>query len=400
MTFSKPLSLYIHWPFCLSKCPYCDFNSHVRDTIDEKLWETTLLAELKATAKLTPSHHLVSIFFGGGTPSLMPAALAERLIEMARTLWDVPSGKNLEITLEANPNAVDVEKFKAFRDAGINRISLGIQSLSEDELRFLGRSHGRAEALRALEVTQTYFDRYSFDLIYALPGQSCKHWAESLKSALPWAKGHISLYQLTIEPGTAFKTRYDRGDFTLPSPEDAGRLYDICDEILGEQGYQAYEVSNYAQPGQECRHNLTYWRYEDYAGIGPGAHGRLTLQGKKSITRGYKSPEKWLHEVQKQGNGFQEITPLITEECAKEALMMGLRLREGLNLKRFKQETGISITETFENETLSPLIAEGLLTVSSEKLMATSRGRQKLNSLLVYLFDRLTFTPSSEKKEK
>ncbi len=279
MKSPKNFGLYIHWPFCESKCPYCDFNSHVRKTIDEDIWEKALLTELDYVGHQTKDRLLTSVFFGGGTPSLMPAKTVQKLIEALSMYWSLDP--NLEITLEGNPNSIEVQKYKDFKAAGINRVSVGIQSLHQESLTFLGRLHTAEEAKRALDITTTLFDRSSFDLIYALPHQTLKQWEEELTSALEFAQGHLSLYQLIIEPGTAFYTQHQRGDFQLPSEDLSADMYDFTRNIVAQQGYEDYEVSNYAKPGQECRHNLLYWEYDDYGCIGPGAHGRMTLDHKK-----------------------------------------------------------------------------------------------------------------------
>jgi len=272
-----PLAVYIHWPFCRSKCPYCDFNSHVREQIDEQRWTRALLADLKHQAELAPDSEVVSIFFGGGTPSLMPSDTVAALIECVRTLW--PSAPDLEVTLEANPNSAEAERFAKFAVAGVNRLSLGVQALDLAALQFLGRRHDRAEALAAIALARDTFPRYSFDLIYARPGQSVGAWEDELDEALRLAGTHLSIYQLTIEPGTAFGNRAERGEILGADEDSAVALYEFTQRRLASAGMPAYEISNHARPGAECRHNLAYWRYEDYLGIGPGAHGRVTRAG-------------------------------------------------------------------------------------------------------------------------
>ena len=289
------ISLYIHWPFCLSKCPYCDFNSHVRQSINEDAWEKSLIHELQRTAELTGSKSLQSIFFGGGTPSLMHPKTVGKIIETATTLW-APS-ENLEITLEANPNSVEVNRFKELRLNGVNRISVGIQALNDPDLKVLGRLHSAEEAMKAIGTACSTFDRVSFDLIYARQGQTLKAWEQELKRALEFGTNHLSLYQLTIEPGTAFATLYARGDLILPDDNLSADMFELTQSIMNAHEMPAYEVSNHARSGSECRHNLVYWRYQDYVGVGPGAHGRLTLDGKKFATRQKKSPEAWLKSI-------------------------------------------------------------------------------------------------------
>lgn len=376
----KPLSLYIHWPFCLSKCPYCDFNSHVRESIDEDQWRLSLLQEMDHWGEQTGPRPLNSIFFGGGTPSLMSPQTVEALIEKALRLW--PCDITPEISLEANPNSVDLEKFKAFKHAGINRVSLGIQSLNPDVLKFLGRTHTGDEAVKAIDVAQKTFDRYSFDLIYARPNQTWKDWERELKEALLLVNGHISLYQLTIEPQTAFYTAYARGDWQLPSEEEQANLYIQTNNLLASKGLEAYEISNYAVKGQECRHNLAYWRYEDYIPIGPGAHGRMTLIEKQAL-RNFKAPETWLQAVKDRGHGLQEALPLTNEEQFTEALLMGLRLKDGI----LKEKLMALNPERFN--TLKPLlnkfIEEGVMIASPSHLKVAPKSRLVLN----YIVERL-----------
>lgn len=298
------LSLYIHWPFCKSKCPYCDFNSHVRERIDEAAWQRALLAELGYWGERTQGRKLASLFFGGGTPSLMPPALTAALIETAQKYWTCD---NPEITLEANPTSVEAQKLKDFHAAGVTRLSLGIQALNDADLKALGRQHSATEALAALDLAASIFPRFSFDLIYARPEQTVKAWEAELRRALGFGATHMSLYQLTIEPGTQFATLHQRGDLVTPDEETGAALYELTQSLMGKAGLPAYEISNHAKPGHECRHNLTYWRYCDYVGIGPGAHGRVTLDGVKQATRTHRAPEEWLERVTKHGHGLTEI---------------------------------------------------------------------------------------------
>jgi putative oxygen-independent coproporphyrinogen III oxidase len=299
----RGFGIYIHWPFCKAKCPYCDFNSHVRERIEEEDWRASYLKELAHFAALTPGRTVTSIFFGGGTPSLMDPKTTETVIDAVARHWRVSN--DIEITLEANPTSVEGGKLKGFRSTGINRVSLGIQALQDADLKFLGRQHSSAEALAALDLAAQIFERFTFDLIYARPGQTPAAWADELKRALSFAADHISLYQLTIEPGTAFEQAYARGDFRLPDEETQAELYEMTGAHLGEAGLAAYEISNYARPGSESRHNLTYWRYGDYVGIGPGAHGRLTLEGRKIATRQHRAPERWLEMVAAEGHAMK-----------------------------------------------------------------------------------------------
>ncbi|WP_343519705.1 radical SAM family heme chaperone HemW [Sphingomonas sp.] len=324
---AQPLALYVHWPFCVSKCPYCDFNSHVRDVVDQDAWRKALLADLAHEAALLPGRRLGSIFFGGGTPSLMPPATVAAVIEAATTAW-APAG-DLEITLEANPSSVEAARFADLAAAGVNRVSLGLQALDDEALKFLGRAHGVDEGLAALATAQRHFGRVSFDLIYARPGQGVAAWQAELARALTFGTEHLSLYQLTIEPGTRFATLAAKGELAIPGEDEAADLWDVTQSLATAAGLPRYEVSNHARPGAESRHNLAYWRYTDYAGIGPGAHGR---RGGLATLR-HKKPENWLAAVTRNGSGLQEETPLSGTEAAMERLVMGLRLTEGVDLR-------------------------------------------------------------------
>ncbi len=377
------LSLYIHWPFCASKCPYCDFNSHVRERVDEALWRDALLQDLRSTAERTKGRTLKTIFFGGGTPSLMAPSTVSALIEEAARAWTPAS--DLEITLEANPNSVETNKFKDFKAAGVNRVSLGVQSLREADLKRLGRLHGVEEAKEAVRIASSLFDRFSFDLIYARSQQTLKDWREELKEALKMASDHLSLYQLTIEPGTAYYTLHERGAILTPGEDLAADFYDLTQELTEEAGLPAYEVSNHARAGEESRHNLAYWRGENYAGIGPGAHGRLTLDGQRIATKGYRAPETWLEHVKAQGSGLEEEVILDPREVFKEKLMMGLRLREGV----FQEDGSFPLEAFLEDGTLDALVEEDLLCVEKDRLRATPKGRLCLNGLLAYLFSKM-----------
>ena len=372
--------LYLHWPFCRSKCPYCDFNSHVRERIDQGRWRQALLAELDHYAAETPGRRLASIFFGGGTPSLMEPATTGALIERAARHWSV--APELEITLEANPTSVEAANFAALASAGVNRLSLGIQALEDPALRFLGRGHSASEALAALDLARRHFPRFSFDLIYARPGQTEADWATELERALALAAEHLSVYQLTIEENTAFAGAWRRGDFTLPPEETAARLYEITQAHLTAAGLPAYEISNHARPGAECRHNLIYWQGGDYVGVGPGAHGRLTLAGERHATRQHRAPEAWLQAVEAEGHATRERRPLGLEERRDELLMMGLRLSAGIGRARFKAVVGREIEETLTPSRLAPLVETGFLELDQLGLRATAEGRQRLDALL------------------
>jgi putative oxygen-independent coproporphyrinogen III oxidase len=377
-----PLAVYIHWPFCRSKCPYCDFNSHVRDGIDEARWTRALLADLDHHAALAPDRAVGSVFFGGGTPSLMPPETVAALLERVRSRWRVAG--DVEITLEANPNSAEAGRFRAFAAAGVNRLSLGVQALDPAALRFLGRAHDRAEAIAAIEQARASFDRFSFDLIYARPGQTVAQWHYELDEALSLAGDHISLYQLTIEPGTAFATLARRGDLIPPEDETAAALYEATQDRLAAAGLPAYEISNHARPGRECRHNLTYWRYQDYLGVGPGAHGRLTRAGVKYATRQRRAPEAWLAAVETAATGLEETAPIDRDAAIEEMLMMGLRLTEGVARNRFEQAIGEPI-ENYFARTLPRLIEGGFLALDLVRLAATPAGRQRLNAVLAAL---------------
>jgi putative oxygen-independent coproporphyrinogen III oxidase len=372
--------LYLHWPFCRSKCPYCDFNSHVRERIDQGRWRQALLAELDHYATATTGRRLASIFFGGGTPSLMEPATAAALIERAARHWSV--GPELEITLEANPTSVEAANFAALAAAGVNRLSLGIQALEDPALRFLGRGHSASEALAALDLARRHFPRFSFDLIYARPGQTEADWAAELERALALAGEHLSVYQLTIEENTAFAGAWRRGDFTLPPEETAARLYEITQARLTAAGLPAYEISNHARPGAECRHNLIYWQGGDYVGVGPGAHGRLTLEGERYATRQHRAPEAWLLAVEAAGHATRERRALGLEERRDELLMMGLRLSAGIGRARFKAIVGREIEETLAPSRVAPLLEAGFLELDELGLRATAEGRQRLDALL------------------
>jgi putative oxygen-independent coproporphyrinogen III oxidase len=382
---TTPLALYIHWPFCKSKCPYCDFNSHVRDSIDQPRWQKALLAELDHWAPALKGRELVSIFFGGGTPSLMAPATAAALIERAAQHW--PAAHDLEITLEANPTSVEAARFAELRAAGVNRVSLGVQALDDAALKFLGRGHNAGEARDAVKLAARLFDRFSFDLIYARPGQTLDAWRGELVAALAMAGNHLSLYQLTIEQGTAFATAFARGDFRLPDEETQGALYETTQETLAAAGLPAYEISNHARPGEECRHNLVYWRYQDYLGIGPGAHGRLTLgqekaAGEKRALKNFRAPETWLGAVGRAGHGLEETLPLSPDERRDEMLMMGLRLGEGIARDAFRAETGGDFEVALDAARLAHLRDAGFLALDESGLRATAAGRQRLNAVL------------------
>ncbi len=368
--------LYIHWPFCQAKCPYCDFNSHVVANIDQSKWLLAYQSELRRTAIETPGRVLNSIFFGGGTPSLMHPDTVAGIIETAKELW--PIANNIEITLEANPGSVEAGRFSGYRDAGVNRISMGIQALNDQDLRSLGRIHSVADAKAAFDVARNCFDRVSFDLIYARQGQTLETWKSELSEALSMAIDHLSLYQLTIEEGTAFGDRYERGKLrNLPTDDDAADMYLVTQEICDLHGMPGYEVSNHARAGSESLHNLIYWRYGDYVGIGPGAHGRLTLNNRRYATEAPKPPAQWLDTV-KHGSGETIRTQLSLEHEVAEYLMMGMRLNEGIDLDRYTALAGCSLPQ----ERIDNLQDLGMIKVNGSRLFTTHNGRAVLNAVL------------------
>jgi oxygen-independent coproporphyrinogen-3 oxidase len=379
------LAVYIHWPFCRSKCPYCDFNSHVAEAIDQRRWQHALAREIDWYAAATPGRRVTSVFFGGGTPSLMAPETARHLIGRVGERWSLTD--EVEITLEANPTSVEAERLERFRDAGVNRVSLGVQALNDRDLAFLGRGHSADEALTAVKLAASLFPRLSFDLIYGRPGQSVAAWRSELEQALEWAGSHLSVYQLTIEPGTQFHTRHQRGDFQLPDDDLAGALYEETQAVLAAAGLPAYEISNHARPGAESRHNLAYWRYGDYAGIGPGAHGRLSQGRDKLATRQIRAPDAWLAQVEAEGHGTKERVQVQPRERLEELMMMGLRLVEGVTRRRFRRETGRDIEAALGLERLQPLIEAGFLALDAERIAATAAGRQRLNAVLARLLD-------------
>lgn len=369
-------ALYIHWPFCLAKCPYCDFNSHVRETIVQSQWEEALLADLRHEAQAGGGEQLESIFFGGGTPSLMPPALVARLLDEAERLWGFAPG--IEITLEANPSSVEAANFAALAGAGVNRVSLGVQSFEDEALRFLGRLHGAVEAVAAIEVAQRHFARVSFDLIYARPGQDEAAWRDELARGLAFGTGHLSLYQLTIEAATRFATDVRRGVFTPLDDERAADLFALTREMTAAAGLPAYEISNHARPGEESRHNLAYWRYRDYAGIGPGAHGR---RGGMATMR-HRKPENYLAAIELSGHGLVEERALTRAEQATEALLMGLRLREGVDCADLTSRFGFARGELIDEGKLSLHRDLGLVATEGSRIVVTDAGMPLLDALL------------------
>ncbi len=375
-----PLGVYVHWPFCKSKCPYCDFNSHVRDGVEQARWRDALLTELEHAAREAPGRRVETIFFGGGTPSLMAPETVAAVIARTKALWD--HAGEIEITLEANPTSVEAARFAALAEAGVNRVSLGVQALDAASLKFLGREHSADEALNALDTARRHFSRFSFDLIYARPEQTPEAWAEELERALALAGEHLSLYQLTIERGTRFFTDHARGAFVLPDEEASAVMFEATQARLAAFGLPAYEISNHARPGAACRHNLIYWRYQDYVGIGPGAHGRFAEGTAKRATRRASGPEAWLEAVERMGHGTAESSVVTGQDMVEEALMMGLRLADGIDRATFASVTGADPVAALDEARLAPLVKAGFLEIEPDCLRATAAGRQRLNAIL------------------
>lgn len=373
---SGGFGLYVHWPFCEAKCPYCDFNSHVSRNIDQKQWLDAYLSELRRSAVETPDRVLNTIFFGGGTPSLMDPETVAAVIDTARALWR--PANDMEITLEANPGSVEAGRFAAYRDAGVNRISMGVQALNDEDLRRLGRIHTVAEARAAFDIARDCFERVSFDLIYARQHQTLDAWRAELNEALSMAVDHLSLYQLTIEEGTAFGDRYAVGKLRgLPEDDSAADMYLATQEICEKHGLPAYEVSNHARPGAESQHNLVYWRYGDYVGIGPGAHGRITVGGQKHATETHLNPQRWVDAAAK-GDGEKKRYVLSPEDQANEYLMMGMRISEGLDIDRWEALSGRPLPD----ETVDHLVGINMIERDNIRLRATPAGRAVLNAVI------------------
>lgn len=374
---AKGFGLYVHWPFCLSKCPYCDFNSHVRARVDEQAFGAALVRELDEVAsRMDVAPRLDSIFFGGGTPSLMPGNCVQSVIEYAEKRFGFTP--DIEITLEANPTSVEAGRFHAYRAAGVNRVSLGVQALNDADLRALGRLHSVDEAMRAVDLARNVFSRVSFDLIYARPGQTLEGWAAELEQALTIGCSHYSLYQLTYEEGTPFHAALARGLMKELDAELASAMFEHTQRRMEAAGFPAYEISNHARPGQESRHNLLYWRYGDYVGIGPGAHGRISMGGQRTATETERSPEKWLERVGADGQGILKWEPVSLEDQFSEALLMGLRLREGLDLHWLEAKCA----RTLSRERLKTLVERDLLAFDGRTLSTTRSGRLVLNAIL------------------
>ena len=372
----EPIALYVHWPFCVSKCPYCDFNSHVRASIDSDAWRAALLSDLAHEAALNGGRRLSSIFFGGGTPSLMPPDIVGALIDAATRHWRPTS--DIDITLEANPSSVEAARFADLAAAGVNRVSLGLQSLENEALHFLGRAHDVREGLAALEVAQSTFGRVNFDLIYARPDQSLADWESELARGLSFGTDHLSLYQLTIEPGTRFATLVAQGKLNPTDPDHAADLYEQTQAMTAAAGIPAYEISNHARPGQESRHNLTYWRYGDYVGVGPGAHGRRD----GLATLRHRKPENWMTAVTRNGHGLQGEESLDGRERAREALLMGLRLAEGVDLDRIARLSGLPVDMLVDRHAIARIAGHGMIRQDGQRLRIDPAGMLLLDAIL------------------
>jgi putative oxygen-independent coproporphyrinogen III oxidase len=370
------LAVYIHWPFCQSKCPYCDFNSHARRSLSEEQYLTAAITELRHYREETSGRAVSSVFFGGGTPSLMAPQTVAALLDEIAASWAL--APDCEITLEANPSSVEASRFRGYRLAGVNRVSIGVQSLSNEQLRFLGRLHTADEARAALAIAAKTFDRMSFDLIYARPGQSEAEWRAELDEAFALARGHLSLYQLTIEPDTAFFALHAAGKLAMPGADASADLYSLTQELCEARWLPAYEVSNHAAPGEESRHNLAYWRCGDYLGIGPGAHGRITVAGQRIATAAIESPSDWAAKVNECGHGAEERLALDAREQAEEAVLMGLRLREGIDLRSLAARTGFRPAPS----DIAALEAEGFLGRDGVRVKPTQSGMLVLNALI------------------
>jgi putative oxygen-independent coproporphyrinogen III oxidase len=373
--------VYIHWPFCLSKCPYCDFNSHVRHTgVDEARYVRAFAAEIAATAARVPGRTVSTIFMGGGTPSLMKPETVGAILDTIGRHWSV--APDVEVTLEANPTSVEATRFRGYRAAGVNRVSLGVQALDDVSLKELGRLHTAQEALDAVKIARSAFERYSFDLIYARPGQTPQAWRTELERAIAEAAEHLSLYQLTIEQETPFAALHAAGKLAIPDDDRARELYDLTQEITSAHGLPAYEVSNHARPGAECRHNLVYWRYHEYAGIGPGAHGRLVIDGERHATATEKRPESWLMRVEAGGHGVTTDDTLLRSEQADEFLLMGLRLAEGIDTQRYAAFAG----QVLDPSRIAALGAEGMVEATPDgRLRVTRAGFPLLDAVVADL---------------
>lgn len=379
----KNIAIYIHWPFCKSKCPYCDFNSHVSNAINPKQWHDSYLREIDYFDGYLKNKQITSIFFGGGTPTLMPPIIAESIINKFARNYSL--AKDAEITLEGNPTSVEADKLRDFKEAGVNRVSLGVQSLNGDDLKFLGREHSKSEALRAVEQAAAIFDNYSFDLIYCRPDQTISNWEKELNEAMQFVGKHLSLYQLTIEKGTPFYSAYNKGAFEIPDNDLAAEFYEFTNGYMQNENMPAYEVSNYAVQGFESKHNMTYWRYGDYLGIGPGAHSRITQGGEKISQMMIHNPDGWLKSVDENSHGIQTKLQLSSQEVIEEIVMMGMRIKEGISKDDFKAITSKNIDEVLQN--IQMLEHEGLVANTKSHLKITDKGIMLVNSVAAKLLE-------------
>ncbi|MFN7037981.1 MAG: radical SAM family heme chaperone HemW [Alphaproteobacteria bacterium] len=375
------LAIYIHWPFCKSKCPYCDFNSHVRENIDQDSWETAYLKEIDNFKDIIEGRYIGSIFFGGGTPSLMPPIIAEKIIDKFSKISQIDN--KTEITLEANPTSVEIKNFKSLKSVGINRVSLGIQSLNSKHLEFLGRNHSANEAKEAISFAREIFNNYSFDLIYTLPNQTLGSWEKELTYALEFAGNHLSLYQLTIEKGTKFYSDYKNKKFSLPNDDESALFYQLTQDIMNTNGLPAYEISNHAKAGYECKHNLAYWKYKEYLGIGPGAHSRINNQALIMIHH----PENWLEKIMSSNSAIQSQEDLNIQDKISEILLMGLRLNEGINLEDYKTKLNVDLLEYIKLSKLQQLQELGLLEHKTPNIVLTPKGFLVTNKIISELLN-------------
>ena len=375
--------VYIHWPFCLSKCPYCDFNIYLRREHDADDWLNAYLQSVRSYQSIMPGREIVSIYFGGGTPSLMKPSEVAAIIDQIGENWRIAN--DVEITLEANPTSTEIDKFAAFKAAGVNRLSLGVQSLRDDALEFLGRLHDSSDVRRAIDIADKVFDRFTFDLIYARPGQSLAQWEQELNDAIPLMKGHLSAYQLTIKEGTAFARQVARGEFKLADDDMLAEFYTLTSDVMASHGMPPYEVSNYGAIGQESRHNMIYWLYQDYIGIGPGAHGRVGYGGQKYASEDHKRPSDWMEAVANQGYGAIAHDPIDARDQFEEILMGGLRVKEGVDLNRAETKTGLSWRDVIDMSRLNILIDQGWLSMEGSRVIPSREGWLRVDSILPYI---------------
>lgn len=379
------LSIYIHWPFCLSKCPYCDFNSHVAEKVEHDRWLKSYERELEYFKDLISNKYITSIFFGGGTPSLMKPFVVDGIIQKIAKLGRID--QQTEITLETNPTSFEANKFQDFRIAGVNRVSIGVQSLIEDDLRALGRQHDKKQAIQTIEKANSLFEKVSFDLIYARSNQTLENWQKELTEAMQMASGHISLYQLTIEKGTLFYKLFNEGNLTIPESDTAADMYEWTNSYLESNGYNRYEISNYATPNNECKHNLAYWQYDNYLGIGPGAHSRINISNNLHSVMMWHKPDKWLQTVDSLGRGIQNINPLSEQEIIEEILMMGLRLEKGINIDIMQKRIGKKLSEVLDIDKIAYYQKLGLVNQNIEQNFSlTSKGLMMHSYIVPRLF--------------